>query len=69
MNYKIITIEYQVKCDRCGTPIKPGQLARLIIDEKRGTVKFEHLRCPGSAAAVIATAPQLPLLTNAMAMA
>jgi hypothetical protein len=68
MNCKIITIEYQVKCDRCGVPIKPGQHARLIMNEKCGTVRFEHLRCPGSAAAVVMK-PIVPKNTPAMAMA
>lgn len=68
MSCRIITVEYQVKCDRCGVPIRPGERCRIVMNERRGTVRFEHLRCPGSAAAVV-TKPIVPKNTPAMAMA
>lgn len=69
MSSKIIIIEYQVKCDRCGIPIKPGERCQVVMNERRGTVRFEHLRCPGSAAACVTNKPIIPKITTAMAMA
>lgn len=69
MNSKIITVEYQVECDRCCIPIRPGESCRIVMNERHNTVRFEHLQCPGSAAATIVTNPNVPKNTPAMAMA
>lgn len=69
MKSKIILIQYQVKCDRCGIPIRPGEYARVVMDERHGAVRFEHRRCPGALAVAVERKPVQPKLTNAMAMA
>ena len=58
---KIITLEYQVRCDRCGAPIRVGEKCRLTTDDGKGRVRFEHLRCPGGIEALLRL-PKFPLL-------
>lgn len=72
MNGKIVTIEYRVKCDRCGIPIQPGEQAKVIYIDRLGLVRFEHIRCPGAAAVVTVNLPGRPIrpqLSTAMSLA
>ncbi len=70
-NTKIITLEYQVRCDQCGMPIHVGEKCRLVTNAAGGWVRFEHLRCPGTGVFSLRLPkfPRLPLLSNNLILA
>ena len=68
---KVITLEYQIPCDRCGFPMKPGTNCLVKMDEKYGKAYFVHIQCP-SAPAVAAHRnphPVKPVFNHAFAIA
>ena len=52
---KVITLEYQIPCDRCGFPMKPGTKCLVKMDEKHGKAYFVHIQCPSAPAVAVIT--------------
>ena len=68
MKNQIITLDFQVECDRCHHPVRAGEKCSVSMNPRTGNAYFCHLHCP-TACANRKCRPQSPVNTKVIAYA